>query len=173
MLSDHLRDRLEAWVVAVAPRAVAFARSLTGDPDKAEDLVQECLYRLLKRADQYDLERDGVKLLFKAISNLCVNRATREKLVASLDATDSDDGPIPVPDAVGLRPDQILEHREAEQRVRAALDRLSPMHRAAVELRALGMSKEQIAEVLEVTPTNAGVLVYRGRKALAADLGIE
>jgi RNA polymerase sigma factor (sigma-70 family) len=173
MLSDHQRDRLQAWVVAVAPRAAAYARSLTADPATAEDLVQECLYRLLKRADQYDLERDGVKLLFRAISNLCINKATRDKLVASLDATAADDSPIPVPDAAGLRPDQVLEHRETEERVAAALARLPQLQRAAVELRALGMSKEQIAEVLEVTPTNAGVLVHRGRKALAADLGIE
>jgi DNA-directed RNA polymerase specialized sigma24 family protein len=32
------------------------------------------------------------------------------------------------------------------------------------------MSKEEIGEALGVTATNAGVLVYRGRKALAAAL---
>jgi DNA-directed RNA polymerase specialized sigma24 family protein len=46
------------------------------------------------------------------------------------------------------------------------------MQRAAVELRSLGMSKEEIAEVLEVSATNAGVLVYRGRHALAEELGV-
>jgi RNA polymerase sigma-70 factor (ECF subfamily) len=174
MLDDARRDRLQAWVLAVAPRATAFARSLVSDPNRADDLVQECLYRLLRRADQYDLERDGVRLLFQAISNLCINEATRRTAVLSLDATaDPDDRPIPVPDAAGLRPDQILEHRELEERVRAALQTLPPMQRAAVELRALGLSKEQIGEVLGVTATNAGVLVFRGRQALARELGVE
>lgn len=172
MLDDAQRDRLQAWVLAVAPRATAFARSLVSDPNKADDLVQECLYRMLRRADHYDLERDGVKLLFQAISNLCINEATRRKAVVSLDANDADDRPIPVPDDAGLRPDQILEHRELEEKVRAAIQTLPPMQRAAVELRALGMSKEQIAEVLQVTATNAGVLVHRGRHALAAVLGV-
>lgn len=174
MLGDAQRDRLQAWVLAVAPRATAFARSLVSDPNRADDLVQECLYRLLRRADQYDLERDGVKLLFQAISNLCINEATRRKAVVSLDTTaDPDDRPIPVPDDAGLRPDQILEHRELEEKVRAAMRTLPPMQQAAVELRALGMSKEQIGEVLNVTSSNAGVLVYRGRQALAAALGIQ
>lgn len=173
MLGDAQRDRLQAWVLAVAPRATAFARSLVSDPNRADDLVQECLYRLLRRADQYDLERDGVKLLFQAISNLCINEATRRKAVVSLDTTADPDGrPIPVPDAAGLRPDQVVEHRELEEKVRAAVQTLPPMQRAAVELRALGMSKEQIGEVLRVTATNAGVLVHRGRLALAAALGV-
>ena len=172
MLSDEQRNRLGRWVVAVAPRAAAYAQSLVGDPDRADDVVQECLYRLLRRADACDLERDGVKLLFKAVSNLCITRAARERVVASLDAPADDGGPIPVPDAAGLRPDQILEHRELQERIRSALQTLPPLQRAAVELRSLGMSKEQIADVLEVTPTNAGVLVHRGRHALAVALGI-
>lgn len=174
MLDDAQRHRLQAWVLAVAPRAMAFARSLVNDPNRADDLVQECLFRLLRRADKYDLERDGVKLLFQAISNLCINEATRRQAVVSLDTTaDPDDRPIPVPDDAGLRPDQILEHRETEERVRAALHTLPPVQRAAVELRALGLSKEEISEVLGVSATNAGVLVFRGRQALAKELGLD
>lgn len=172
MLDDAQRDRLQAWVLAVAPRAVAFARSLVSDPNRADDLVQECIYRLLRRADKYDLERDGVKLLSQAISNLAINEATRRTAVRSLDGATEDDRAIRVPDAAGLRPDQILEHRETEERVRAALQTLPPMRRAAVELRSLGMSKEQIAEALQVTARNAGVLVHRGRHALATSLGV-
>ncbi len=173
MLSDEQRDRLEAWVMSVGPRAVAYARSLVSDANRAEDLVQECLYRLLRNADRYNLEQDGVKLLFKAISNLCINRAVRERALRSLDGAGPDDTPIAVVDPIGLRPDAIAELREREEEVRAALLQLPEMQRAAVELRALGLSKEQIGEVLEVTPGHAGVLVHRGRRALATVLGLE
>src|SRR5262245_59192218 len=99
MLTNEQRDRLGAWVLAVTPRAVAFAWSLVRDPSWAEELVQECLFRLLRRANDYDLERDGVKLLFKAISNLCINQTTREKAMLSLDtARDSEAEPIAVAD---------------------------------------------------------------------------
>jgi RNA polymerase sigma-70 factor (ECF subfamily) len=173
MLSDEQRDRLEAWVVAVAPRAAAYARSLVADPNQAEDVVQECLYQLLRHAGRYNLEQDGVKLLFKAISNRCINRATRHRAILSLDGAGSTGRPIPVVDAAGLRPDEVAEHRELEDRVGAALQTLPEVQRAAVELRSLGMSKEEIGEVLGVSPSNAGVLVHRGRLALAAALGID
>lgn len=172
MLTDDQRARLGEWARAVTPRALAYARSLVRTPDRADDVVQECLYRLLRRASDYDLERDGVKLLFKSISNLCINQATRAKELVGLGTSrDEDDRPLDVADRTGLRPDQVAEHRELEERVRAALQKLPPMQRAAVELRALGLSKEDIGESLGVSATNAGVLVFRGRKALAAELG--
>ncbi len=172
MLTDDQRRRFESWIVAVSPRAIAYARSLVRDPARAEDVVQECLYRLLRKAADYDLERDGVKLLFKAISNLCINQATREKTLLSLDLpSGADDGPLEIADPTALRPELVAQHRELEETVRRALESLPPLQRAAVELRALGMSKDEIAEALGVSVTNAGVLVHRGRHALARALG--
>src|SRR5262245_52868090 len=104
MLTDDQRARLGEWVKAVAPRAVAFARSLVRSTDQAEDVVQECLYRLLRRAAQYDLERDGVRLLFRAITNLCINRATRDRELAGLG---SDDGGPEIADRSTHSPQQV------------------------------------------------------------------
>jgi RNA polymerase sigma-70 factor (ECF subfamily) len=171
MLTGELRDRWEAWVRAVGPRAVAYARSLVRDPSRADDLVQECLYRILRRAEHYDIERDGVKLLFRAISNLCINEASRQKVMRSLDTAGPDGGPVPLADRSALRPEQILQQRELEEAVREGLQHLPALQRAAVELRALGLSKEAVGEALGVSATNAGVLVHRGRRALAAALG--
>jgi RNA polymerase sigma-70 factor (ECF subfamily) len=174
MLTDEQRARLGEWVKAVTPRALAYARSLVRSPDRADDVVQECLFRLLRRANDYDLERDGAKLLFTAISNLCINQATRERELVGLGSTrDDDDRPFDFADKSALRPEQIAQHRELEERVREALQKLPPMQRAAVELRALGLSKEDIAESLGVTATNAGVLVFRGRKQLAEELQLK
>ena len=50
------------------------------------------------------------------------------------------------------------------------LARLPPQQRAAVELKSYGYSQHEIAEILHVSPSNAGVLVHRGRQALAAYL---
>ncbi|MBN9123007.1 MAG: sigma-70 family RNA polymerase sigma factor [Planctomycetes bacterium] len=171
MLTNEQRSRLGEWVRAVAPRAVAFARSLVREPSRADDVVQEAFYRLLRKADEYDLERDGLKLLFRTITNLCINATQRDKELVSLSA--DEDRPIEVPDRGGVAPDEAAAGRELESAVAAALQKLPALQRAAVELRALGLSKEEIAEALGVTPTNAGVLVFRGRKALAAELGLK
>jgi len=169
MLTNSQRERFESWVKEVGPRAVAFARSLVRDQSRADDVVQECLFRILRNAANYDIEKDGVKLLFKAISNLCINQATRDKHLLSLEAS-SEDGQMLHRDHAALRPEQILQHRELEAAIREGLQNLPPLQRAAVELRALGMSKDEIGEALGVTATNAGVLVYRGRQLLAAVL---
>jgi RNA polymerase sigma-70 factor (ECF subfamily) len=174
MLTDEERKRYEQWVLAVGPRALAYARSLIQNPVQAEDVVQECLYRLLRRSADYDLERDGIKLLFKAISNLCINQVTRNKEILSLDAdSGANSRSIPVPDSSSLRPDQILQYRELEEKVRRSIQNLPPLQRAAVELRSLGMSKEEIGEALGVSTSNAGVLVHRGRQTLARELGLQ
>jgi RNA polymerase sigma-70 factor (ECF subfamily) len=170
MLNDSQRDQLDVWARSVIPRALAYARSLSRDPHQAEDLVQECLYRLLRRAATYDLERDGVKLLFRALTNLCINETTRKRDLLSLDSGGDDAEPLPIEDRLARMPDDVLAGEEIQSIVAAAMDRLPPMQRAALELRALGQSKAAIAEILQVSETNAGVLVHRARQALAEEL---
>jgi RNA polymerase sigma-70 factor (ECF subfamily) len=167
MLSDAQRQLLDGWVTAVAPRALAYARGLLRDRSQAEDVVQECFYRLLRRADQYDLPRDGVKLLFKAISNLCINQQTRQRTLHSLEAGERDGALVVKADQL---PEQVAMGRELHAAVLRAVAELPELQRAALELRALGQSKAEIAEVLDVSLSHAGVLVHRARLALAAAL---
>jgi RNA polymerase sigma-70 factor (ECF subfamily) len=169
-LTDEQRNRLDAWARVVAPRALAFARSLLHDANRADDVVQECLYRLLRRAAEYDLERDGVRLLFRAVSNLCINVTTREKGLASLDTGGDEGDSIPIEDRLAKLPHEVLVGKVMQAAVAAAIEKLPAMQRAALELRALGQGKAQIAEILEVSLSNAGVLVYRARQALAEEL---
>src|SRR5262249_50213317 len=167
---EEQREQLGAWAAAVLPRAVAYARSLLRDRSQAEDVVQECLYRLLRRADEYNLQNEGVKLLFRAVSNLCINKTVRERALASLDSGGAEDGPIEIEDRLTRFPETILQLRELQEAVSAALQKLPPLQRAALELRALGQGKAEIAAILQVTESHAGVLVFRARQALAKAL---
>jgi RNA polymerase sigma-70 factor (ECF subfamily) len=165
MLSREERTRLEAWAREVLPRALAYARSLLRDPIQAEDVIQECLLRLLRHADTYDLPRDGVKILFKAVSRLCLNEQSRRRAFVSLSAG------LSLADTDQPSPEEVAIGHELEEEIAEGLAALPEMQRAALELRALGQSKEEIAEILEVSPSNAGVLVHRARQALAVHLG--
>jgi RNA polymerase sigma-70 factor (ECF subfamily) len=164
MLSHEERTRLEQWAREVLPRALAYARSLLRDPIRSEDVVQECLLRLLRHAGTYDLPRDGVKILFKAISRLCLNETTRRRAMVSLSLD------LPVADNRFPSPEEVLIGRELQEEIAEGLAQLPELQRAALELRALGQSKEEIAEILEVTSSHAGVLVHRARQGLAAHL---
>jgi RNA polymerase sigma-70 factor (ECF subfamily) len=147
---------------------VAYARSLLRDPDKAEDVVQDCYCRLLAKADVYDLPRDGLKLLLTSISNACINLKVRGRTFFRFTRT-GDDGEVAddPADPRAVLPELHAEHRELADSLAVGLRKLPPQQRAAIQLKALGHSQQEIAEILSVTPTNAGVLVHRARQALA------
>ena len=165
------RDELNAWVLATWARAVAFAASLLRDRAGAEDVVHDCYCRLLRKAEEYDLAHSGTKILLKAVSNACINRNTRERQLVSLDgAADGDGSAWEVGDPRAVEPAQVLLDQELEKQVAEGLSRLPVGQRAALELKSLGYSLQEVAETLEITPTNAGVLVHRARQALAQHL---
>jgi len=162
---------VDAWVRETLPRAVAFAHSLVRDHATAEDIAHDCYCRLLRRADVYDLPTDGTRLLYRSITNASINRFQRERSVLSLDATDRD-GNSPAGSVAGRisEPDEPLRLRELERAIERGMESLSVMQRAALQLKTLGHSVQEIADTLGLTTTNAGVLVHRARQALAVEL---
>ena len=172
MAAPDRAAELDAWVLATAPRAAGYARSLLRDPDQADDIVQDCYCRLLQKADVYDLPRDGLKLLLTAITNACINLRTRRRPMFRLLGPGDDDDAGP-PDVADPRPEDpaasAIGH-ELEEAVAQALGQLPVAQRAAVELRSLGYSQQEIASILSVGTSHAGVLIHRARQALARHL---
>jgi RNA polymerase sigma factor (sigma-70 family) len=165
---------LDAWILACWPRAVVYAQSLLRDRAAAEDVVQDCFCCLLGKADVYDLAHDGNPLLMKSVTNACLKKNSRDRPMLSLNIDsllESDDrgGIEPVPSST-IEPPSIVLCAELERAIEIALSRLPENQRAAVELKGLGHSLIEIGEILDVSPANAGILVYRGRQALAKSL---
>lgn len=165
-------DELDAWVLATSPDAVAYAASLVRDWTAAEDVVHDCYCRLLARSDVYDLPRDGRKLLFKAVTNACINACRRRVRVCSLDQVEASgaQGGRPVAASPETEPDRRAMLRELESAVAVALGRLPVMHRAVFELRSLDYSLREIAEMLDLSHANVRVMLFRARQSLAARL---
>src|SRR6056297_1039930 len=165
-------DELDDWIVSTVQQAVAYALSLVRIRVEAEDIVHDCYGRLLARADKYDLPRDGSKLLFKAITNACISATQRRAPTVSLEATTNahPEDATALADKVGIQPEQQAMHRELETALETALEELSTMQRAVVELRGLGFSLVDVAELLEISAANARTLLYRGRARLSQRL---
>jgi RNA polymerase sigma factor (sigma-70 family) len=164
------QDRaLDAWVRASLAPAVAYARSLLRDRTAAEDVVHDCFCRLLRRADVYDLPSDGTKLLFRAVTNACINIGQRAKPVVSLNG-DVDPLGERLTDARTAGPPDEATASELGSAIDRGLAKLSVMQRAAVELKALGHTLDDIADTLGLTATNAGVLIHRARQTLKEEL---
>jgi RNA polymerase sigma-70 factor (ECF subfamily) len=168
---DAKRKKLEAWVLATLPRALGYASSLLRDATLADDVVHDCYLRLLEKAEVYDLLRDGTKLLYKSITNACIDRNHRDRMVLSLTpkGTEGDRRPE-VEDRTQPGPLENVIQKELENAVEAGIANLPVAQRAALELKSLGYSIQEIADALETSPSNAGVLVHRARKALSDGL---
>jgi RNA polymerase sigma-70 factor, ECF subfamily len=165
---------LDGWVLSTLPRAIAFAVGLVKDRDVAEDLVNDCYCRLLAKAEDYDLLEDGTRLLFRSITNACIDRSRRKSPTSLYVPDDDEDGAgrmMDLSDRRAYEPWQMADHGELQRAVAAGLDKLPLTQRAALELKTMGQSLQEIAEALDVTPTNAGVLIHRARHALSRHLG--
>ena len=161
---------IEGWADEVIPKAIAYARSLLRSVPDAEDVVHDALCRLLSHKE-YDLESYGEKLLFRSVTNACINRWKRKRKMLSLDYEIADAGPIMsvVPSSAPDPVDTVM-NRELHELVGRALGKLPPGQRAALELKVMGYSLKETAEMLRITVSNAGVLIHRARKAMTVHM---
>ena len=168
----HGDIEIDAWVAESVQRALAFALTLVRTRADAEDIVQDCYERLLSKSKDYDLPKDGNRLLYRAIVNGCINWTQRRPPTVSLESTEEgirSGGPTHR-DGSLAGPDQRAMAHELAEAVAKAIAELPITQRAAVELSSMGHSPTEIAEMLEVTHANARVLLHRGRQFLAARL---
>ncbi len=154
MANQKQADKLDAWVEAVTPRLLAFAMTLVHERAQAEDLVHDCFARLFAKADQYDLLQDGTPLMFKSVSNACINWLSRHRREEVLDARSDAISDQPIPD-------QRVMGKELEQAIETSLAALPVSQRTAIELRSMGYSLVDIAEVLHISHANARVQLHR------------
>lgn len=158
-------------MLATASAVLAYALTLVRDRHVAEELVQDCYCRLLKKAHAYDLDRDGRRLLFRSVTNACINHVSRTRPAASLDAADAATGLYGVlADRRAEPAERVLMRRELEDAIAESLGSLPVTQRAALELKSLGHSLDEIGQALGVSANNAGVLIHRARQAMARRL---
>lgn len=136
-----------------------FARSLTADPHRAEDLVQSALTRTFARWPSVR-RRDPLAYVRRAVVNGRISgwrkRSSREVLGAVAEAA-----------AVDRFEDGVADRL----RVRDALDRLPRRQRIVIVLRYLhDVSDEDIARVLHTRETTVRSQAHRGLARLRDDL---
>ena len=76
-------------ILACLPHLRAFARSLTGDRDRADDLVQDAVLRALSASEQYTQGTNFKAWIFTILRNLYFNEFRRNRaLMRPLEAAD-------------------------------------------------------------------------------------
>ncbi|HET7230505.1 MAG TPA: sigma-70 family RNA polymerase sigma factor [Longimicrobium sp.] len=136
----ELVDRYEPAVAAVVV-------GMLGPGDDADDVGQETFIRFYRALGSFRGEASLKTYLRKIAMNLSLNALKRRRRFAfRFLSRDRAGEPLPEP-PVMMEGDP--EQREAQARVRAAIDRLGPRHRPVVVLRMMdGCSTRETAEIL-------------------------
>ena len=164
------RDPLavRALVASKLPRLVALASRMLGDRAEAEDVAQEAFVRIWKQAPHWRTgEAKFDTWLHRVALNLCYDRlrGRREEIVE-----DPHQVAEPAPDPAGT-PDQHLEARTRDERVRVALAALPVRQREALVLTYYQeLSNLEAAGLMGISVDALESLLARARRTLRAQL---
>src|ERR1700741_5654595 len=160
-LEPSVRDAM----LSAGPSLRAFAISLSGNVDRADDLVQENLLRAMANIDSFQPGTNMSAWLFTILRNLF--RSEYRKRRREVEDTD------------GSYAETLKSHPEQHSRVefeefRVALAKLPPDQREALLLvGATGFSYEEAAAICECAVGTIKSRVNRARTRLAELLGID
>ena len=169
MIADHSSDdprrAVRDGILAAVPNLRAFAMSLSGSIDRADDLVQETLLRALANIDSFEPGTNLPAWLFTILRNQFRTEYRKRRRE--------------VEDADGRFASTLMAYPEQHSRIeleefRKALDELTADQREALILvGASGFSYEQAAEICGCAVGTVKSRVNRARIKLAQLLSIE
>ncbi|MFT5173111.1 MAG: RNA polymerase sigma-70 factor (ECF subfamily) [Gammaproteobacteria bacterium] len=142
-------------MLAQIPRLRRYAYSLTGDTNRGDDLVQECLERAWSRRRLYDPARPIRPWLFTIMHNLHVNQirrnATEPMIVSSDEHLTMQARAATEPGAIDIRD------------LQRALDLLAPLHREVLVL--VGLEQLSYRETAQTLGVPVGTVMSRLSRA--------
>ncbi len=161
-LFDRYRDRL-----------VHFISRKTGDPDRAQDLVQEAFIRVTRHLHRFDTSKKFSTWIYTIASNLSKNELrnrSRSPLVLfqRLQSHWEDDHrPLQFEDT-SMRPDDLYRKRYLRRLVEDMVAELPEHHQLVFRLRELeGKSYEEIAQITGVNLGTVKSRLHRARNSFA------
>jgi RNA polymerase sigma-70 factor, ECF subfamily len=156
---------LKAALLALIPSLRAFAFSLCGNHDRADDLVQETLLKAWSHLDSFQAGTNLRAWLFTILRNTFFSEMRKRR-------RESEDADGKGVDSLSVAPAQ--QGHVDMQDLHKALDLLPPHQREALILvGAAGMSYEEVAEIAKCAVGTVKSRVNRARSRLAELLGVD
>ncbi len=161
------RDTVDRLVVEHLPVALRFAQRLAGDPQAAEELVQDALCQVLRRWGSFRGEATFRTWLLKIVVNADRDRRRRRQPEVLPMPNDGVVSPV-------VQPAAEAEARELHARIRAAIEDL-PERQREVALLGLGegLSAREVAQLLDTTEANVHTCLHLARKRIARVIGVD
>jgi RNA polymerase sigma-70 factor (ECF subfamily) len=160
-------DEFRAFYERTARPLWAYLSRISGDPHKADDLLQEAYYRFYRASKRYESEAHRRNSLFQIATNLVRDAARRGKHYEEVPLADEES---PSAGAISTRESPETEVARRTD-VARAIQRLEPTQRELLWLAyAQGSSHDEIAEILGLRATSVRTLLLRARRKLAGIL---
>jgi RNA polymerase sigma-70 factor (ECF subfamily) len=148
-------------LAASYPRVHRCTLGMLGDEQEAREVAQEALLKAWRARDSYDPSRPFYPWLYTIVRNSCRDvRARRyHRPFVGVDTERvASSAPSPL---------SVVDSHEAQERVRAALEKLHPDHREIIAMRHFqDLSYTEIGELLGVPQGTVMSRLFRARKAL-------
>lgn len=156
-----MADDVKRQITELLPRLRRFARALTGDQDRADDLVQETCLRALSRLDQWERGTRLDSWMYRIAQNIWLDRGRAAKVRGD---------PVELEDAIEVSGEDgraTTESRLVLAEVERAMGRLPEEQRVVVGLVCVeGMSYADAADVIGVPVGTVMSRLARARRAL-------
>lgn len=155
-------------------RLISVFANLVGNRETAEDLTQEVFLRIYRARHGYQPQAKFSTWLFRIANNLASNSRRSRGRRKEVQLKTQESGPLGarpaeqlLADKSGLMPTRLLDRHELQEHVREALEALGERQQMALLLhRFEGMSYNDIAETMEMTPQAIKSLLSRARESL-------
>lgn len=143
-----------------------FGLRFCGNPDEASEVLQETLINTFRHIRKFKGKSKLSTWLYRIASNACLMRRRKEKK-GDLSLSDMEDGFNIEPDDHRFNPDDLLQKKEMGRIIQEALLELPDQYRIPFILKEIEqLPHQEIAEILEVSESNAKVRVHRARLML-------
>jgi RNA polymerase sigma-70 factor (ECF subfamily) len=154
---------LEQLFVRYQRQVFQLALGVTRDVETAEEVLQDCFYRLYTHAAQLDGSAPLLPWLYRVTVNLSHNQARRRWPWSEPFHALAERLRYPA----GQSPEYIAEQHELQSIVRATLDELPPNHRAVLILHYLhDYSIAEIAGILDCPEGTVKSRLHHARRLL-------
>ncbi len=164
----------ESLVAKYQARLVGILRHMISDKEQAEDLAQDVFLRVYRARERYVPTARFSTWLFTITHNVASSALLKHSRRKEVNLTNSPSGSMPTRplDTMAKEKSSLMPTRRADQDelssiMRQAIDQLGDRQRMALLLsRFEGMSYQEIADTMELTPQAVKSLLSRARLKL-------
>jgi len=141
---------------------------MTGKYQDSEDIAQEVFMTVYQKLYQFDRTKNFSPWLYRIAVNTCITAMRKKKKIVNISLHEDFAEQIePTYDYSKFDPQTILEQKELREVIKSSIEKLPENYKSVIIMRYdMGLSNQEIADILHITKDNVEVKMHRARKAL-------